>query len=88
MRLWLPFFDNKGNNVFIDILDGVYNFMTDMDAERKGWCKNCKWAYGAHPHYRDWNEEAYDESYIKLCTLDFKKKFMPNLTLKDVGAHY
>jgi len=86
LRLWLPF---QSKNIYIDILDGVYSFMTDMEAQKKGWCRDCKWDRGIHPHYlnNDKDYGAYNESWSKLCTLDFKKKFMLNLTLKDVGAY-
>lgn len=49
--------------------------MIDGEADRRGYCNNCEWAYYAHPLLPDG---------AKLCTRIFKKNYMPKLRIKDL----
>jgi len=49
------------------------------EAEEKGMCKNCQWAFSCHPM-----QEIKNGIFQKYCTLDFRKKYMPNLKIGDL----
>lgn len=66
---------SKGWNwCYFSFLD-LFSVITATEAEKKGYCKNCDWAWYCHPILADGT---------KLCTKIFKKYYMPKLKMKHL----
>jgi len=54
----------------------LFPVMIDTEADKRGLCKNCDWAYHCHP--------ILMPSGTKLCTRLFRKWYMPKLRIQQL----
>ena len=55
----------------------LFPAVSALQAEENGWCEQCKWVYYCYPI-------VFSQGGEKLCTLDFRKKYMPKFNMKEL----